>query len=74
MENIFSLTEFIRELKSSALGRSLVYFVEPNKTYGTTVSGLTATASREGIKIGTSQILICEEGKQIITAIRVTRK
>ncbi|URC22791.1 hypothetical protein KASHIRA_02170 [Serratia phage vB_SmaM-Kashira] len=74
MENILSLTAFIRHLKAQQLGYSLVYFVEAPKTYAQAVSSLTATASREGIRVSTSQILICEEGKQIFTAIRVTRK
>lgn len=74
MENILGFTGFIRHLKTQKLGYSLVFYITDGKTYAGTVNSLTATAAREGIKISTSQVLMCEEGKTIVTAIRVTKK
>ena len=73
MMNPYSLTELIRLLKSKPLGTSYNYIVTEGKDYAGVSRSITATASREGLKVSISQILIvdpstCEtkEGVKII--------
>lgn len=74
MHNHHSLTEFIRILKDSQLGYSMLWHVPEGKSYTATVSGLTATAAREGVKISTAQVMIVEAGKVVELAVKVTAK
>lgn len=74
MENILGLTDFIKLLGTKSLGQSLIYFVADGDTYDVTTRKLTAIATRHKVKISTSQVMMCEEGKLIIYACKVTRK
>jgi hypothetical protein len=74
MQNLLKLTQFLRALADKPLGFQTIYHVTEGKTYATTVSGLTAVAAREGVKIGTTQIIIVEAGVVALEAVKVTVK
>ena len=74
MHNHLSLTEFIRTLKAAPLGYAMLWHVPQDKSYTATVSGLTATAAREGVKISTAQVMLVEPGKLVELAVKVTAK
>lgn len=75
MQNIYSLTEFIRLLKIRPLGFSGVYLVAPGKSYDSTCRGLVATAHREGLTISASKILAVDPATlATIEAVKVTVK
>lgn len=75
MQNLYSLTDFIRALKIKPLGFSSVYLVEQGKAYRTTCKALTATAGRENLKISTTQLMLVDPATlTTIEAIKVTVK
>ena len=74
MNNVLSLTDFVRAVRDSEIGSEYVYFVPEGKAYKSTVNALTATAGREGISISTTQILLVEAGELTQTAIKVFKK
>jgi hypothetical protein len=74
MNNVLSLTDFIRAIKEGKAGDPYVYFVPEGKAYKTTQNSLTATATREGISISTTQILIVEAGELTQYAVKVFKK
>ena len=75
MQNIYSLTEFIRLLTSRPLGFSALYMVPEGKGYRGTCKALAATAAREQLKISTTQALVIDPATlATIEAIKVTVK
>lgn len=75
MQNIYSLTEFIRLIKARPLGFSAVYLVPPGKTYDATCKSLVATAHREGVTISAGKILAVDPATlATIEAVKVTVK
>lgn len=75
MQNIHSLTEFIRALADRPLGFSSFYLVTEGKGYRGTCKALTATAGREGLKISTSQAIVIDPATlSAVEAVKVTVK
>lgn len=75
MQNLYSLTEFIRALTDRPLGFSSLYLVTEGKGYRGTCKALAATAAREGLKISTSQALIVDPATLgTLEAVKVTVK
>lgn len=74
MKNLLGLTPFVKALAGKPLGYQTLYHVPEGKTYAATVSGLTAIAAREGVRLGTTQVLIVEAGVIALAAVKVTVK
>ncbi|QUL77406.1 hypothetical protein [Escherichia phage UPEC06] len=75
MINILSLTEVIRFLKNNALGTSITYLIPQGKDYASVTRSITATASREEIKVSVSQLLIVDPSScETIQAVKIIRK
>ncbi|AEZ66254.1 hypothetical protein CB7_134 [Pectobacterium phage vB_PatM_CB7] len=75
MQNLYSMTEFIRLLAGRPMGFTCLYLVTDGKGYRITSKSLAAIAAREGVKISTAQALIVDPATvATIEAIRVTVK
>lgn len=75
MQNLYTLTDFIRLLTAKPLGFSALYLVTEGKGYRGTCKALTATAGREGLKISTSQALLIDPATlATLEAVKVTVK
>ncbi|UTC25348.1 hypothetical protein P7_158 [Pectobacterium phage vB_PcaM_P7_Pc] len=75
MQNLLTLTDFIRAMGSRPMGFSALYLVADGKGYRATCKALAAVAAREGIKISTGQALVVDPATlATVEAIRVTVK
>lgn len=75
MQNVLSLTDFIRSLAGRPLGFSAMWIVPDGKGYRDTTKILTSTAGREGLKISVSQALIVDpQALTTLEAVKVTVK
>lgn len=75
VENLLTLTPFIRAIKDQPLGFSSVYMVPQGDDYASTQNKLIAVAGREGFKISTAQLYVVDSSSlKTVQAIKVTRK
>lgn len=75
MQNLYSLTEFIRLLKIRPMGFSALYLVPAGRSYDSTCKSLTATAHREGVTISAAKVLAVDPSNlATLEAVRVTVK
>jgi len=75
MQNLYSLTDFVRLMKSKGMGFSSLYLVPRGKSYGGTSRSLVATACREGVVISTAKAIVLDPSSlKALEAIRVTVK
>lgn len=75
MQNLLTLTDFIRAMGSRPMGFSALYLVTDGKGYRPTCKALAAVAAREGVKISTGQALVVDPATlATVEAIRVTVK